>query len=85
MKYSGHRKLLCGIKNFKSNAFIFLGYYYSNTDASILVYKHRPERSGFNMYGVRREYASAIKFPCLITLHIGHLVLYIYVKLDIFY
>ena len=24
--------------------------YYTNTDASILVYKFRPERTGFNMY-----------------------------------
>ena len=31
-------------------------------DASILVYKFRPERTGFNMY------ATAINFPCIITL-----------------
>ena len=50
MKYSGHRKLLCELpKSSKLNAFILLGYQ-SNTDASILVYKHRPERTGFNMY-----------------------------------
>ena len=36
------------------------------TDASILVYKFRPERTGFNMYAV---YATAINFSCIITLH----------------
>ena len=50
MKYSGHRKLLCELSKLsKLNAFILLGYQ-TNTDASILVYKSRPERSGFNMY-----------------------------------
>ena len=47
MKYSGHRKLLCELS--KLNAFILLGYQ-TNTDASILIYKFRPERTGFNMY-----------------------------------
>ena len=42
MKYSGHRKLLCEFS--KLNAFN------SDTDASILVYKFRPEITGFNMY-----------------------------------
>ena len=37
------------IKIVNINAFIFLGYQ-SNTDVSILVYKFRPERTGFNMY-----------------------------------
>ena len=50
MKYSGHRKLLCEfLKLSKLNAFIFLGYQ-TNSDTSILVYKFRPERTGFNMY-----------------------------------
>ena len=50
MKYSGHRKLLCELSKLsKLNAFFLLGYL-SNTDASILVYKFRPERTGFNMY-----------------------------------
>ena len=50
MKYSGLRKLLCEfLKLLKLNAFILLGYC-TNTDASILVYKFRPERTGFNMY-----------------------------------
>ena len=50
MKYSGHRKLLCELSKFSQfNAFILLGYK-TNTDASILIYKFRPERTGFNMY-----------------------------------
>ena len=44
MKYSGFRKLLC-----EFHAFYLLGYK-TNTDASILVYKFRTERTGFNMY-----------------------------------
>ena len=49
-KYSGHRKLLCELSNLtKFNAFNLLGYY-TNTDASILVYKFRPKRTGFNVY-----------------------------------
>ena len=48
MKCSGHKKLFCEISKLsKFNG--FLGYK-TNTDASILVYKFRPERSGFNMY-----------------------------------
>ena len=43
-KYSGHRKLVCEFSKLsKLNAFNLLGYQ-SNTGASILVYKHRPER-----------------------------------------
>ena len=38
MKYSALRKLLCEFSKL------------SNTDASIIVYKFRPERTGFNMY-----------------------------------
>jgi len=50
MKYSGHRKLICEFSKFSNiNAFNLLGYK-TNTDASILVYKFRPERTGFNMY-----------------------------------
>jgi len=50
MKYSCHRKLLCELSKLsKFNAFILLGYQ-TNTDASILVYKFRPRRTGFNMY-----------------------------------
>ena len=50
MKYSGHSKLLYELSKLsKFNAFNLLGYY-RNTDTSILVYKFRPERTGFNMY-----------------------------------
>ena len=50
MKYSGHSKLLCELSKLsKLNANILLGCY-TNTDASILVYKFPPERTGFNMY-----------------------------------
>ena len=50
IKYSGNRKLLCELSKLsKFNAFNLLGYL-TNTDASILVYKFRPERTGFNMY-----------------------------------
>ena len=60
MKYSGQRKQLCELSKLsKLNAFILLGYQ-TNTDASILVYKFRPERTGFNMY--------ACNFPCIKSL-----------------
>ena len=50
MKYSVLRKLLNEFSKLsKFNAFDLLGYQ-ANTDASILVYKFRPERTGFNMY-----------------------------------
>ena len=50
MNYSGHRKILCEIlKSSKLNAYNLLGYK-TNTDASILLYKFRPERTCFNMY-----------------------------------
>ena len=50
MKYYGHRKLLFKLLILaKFNAFNLLGYW-TNTDASVLVYKFRPERTGFNMY-----------------------------------
>ena len=45
---SGHKKLFCEISKLsKFNG--FLGYK-TNTDASILVYNYRSERTGFNMY-----------------------------------
>ena len=47
MKYSGHRNQLCELSKF--NAFNLLRYE-TNTDASVLVYKFCPERTGFNMY-----------------------------------
>ena len=50
MKYSGYKKLLCEFSKLsKSNTFILHGYE-TNTNASILVFKVRPERTGFNMY-----------------------------------
>ena len=50
MTYSGLRKLLHEFSKLsKLNAFNLLGYF-TNTDASILVYKFRPERTGFKMY-----------------------------------
>ena len=50
MKYSGHRNLLCELSKLsKFNAFNLLGYQ-TNTDASILVYKFCPKRTGFNVY-----------------------------------
>ena len=55
MKYSGHRKLLCELSKLsKLNASILLGYL-MNTDPSILVYKFRPERTGFNMYAEYKQ------------------------------
>ena len=55
MKYPCHRKLLCELSKLsKLNAFILLAYY-SNSDASILVYKYRPERTGFYMYAANTQ------------------------------
>ena len=66
MKYSDLRKLLCEFSKLsKFNAFNLLGYE-TNTDAFILVYKFRLERTEENC--VRRVYATAIMFPCIITL-----------------
>ena len=49
MKYLGHRKLLCELSKLSEfNAFNLL--LTINNDATILVYKFRPERTGFNMY-----------------------------------
>ena len=63
MKYYGHRKLLCELSKLsKFNALNLLGYL-TNTDASILVYKFRPKRTGFNF--LRNVYTTAINFPCI--------------------
>ena len=68
MKYSGHRKILCELSKLsKLNAFILLGYL-TNTDAPILVYKFRPERTGFNMYADSQSNTTAIHFPSISTL-----------------
>ena len=49
MKYSGDRKLLCKLSELlKFKTFNLLGYQ-RNTDASIIVYKFRLERTGFNV------------------------------------
>ena len=57
MKYSGLRKLLCEFSKLsKLNVFILFGYC-TNTDASILGYKFRPERTGFNVYAHYAIYA----------------------------
>ena len=50
MKYSGIMKLLCKFSKLsKFNIFNLLRYK-TNIDASILVYKFHPERTGFIMY-----------------------------------
>ena len=67
MKYSGHKKLLCELSKLsKFNAFNFLGYL-TNTDASILVYKFRPKRTGFNVYAeyTRPQLTFLALEPCL--------------------
>ena len=66
MKYSGHWKLLRELsKLLKLNAFILLGHQ-RNTDASTLVYKHRPERTGFNMYAenTQQQLTVLTLLPC---------------------
>ena len=70
MKYSGHTKLLCELSKLsKFNTFNLLGYQ-TNTDASIIVYKFRPERTGFNMYTDCKEYATPVNFSCLYYLDV---------------
>ena len=77
MKYSGQRKLLSEFSKLsKLNAFNLL-YNKTNTDASILVYKVRPERTGFNMYA---EYTRPhINFPCISTLKKAMFKLYVHI------
>ena len=58
MKYSGHRKLLCELSKLSTlNDFTLLRYQ-KNTHTSILVYKQRQQRTGFNI--------TSINFPCLL-------------------
>ena len=67
MKYSGLRKLLYEFSKLsKLNAFNFLGHQ-SNIDASILVYKFRLERTGFNMYAeyTQLQLAFLELVPCI--------------------
>ena len=61
-KYSGHRKLLCELlKLSKLNAFILLEHWCIYSCLQI------PPREDWFQY-VRRVYATAINFPCIITL-----------------
>ena len=41
--------------------------FYRNTDASILVYNHRPERTGFNMYveNTQQQLTFLALLPCV--------------------
>ena len=64
MKYSGI--LLCELSKLsKFNALNLLGYQ-TNTDASILVFKFRPKRTGFNMYAeyTRPQLTFLALHPC---------------------
>ena len=73
--HSGHRKLLCELSKLsKYNVFNLLGYN-TNTDASILVHKFHPGRTGFNMYAkytqlqltflaLQPRYSFSIKVTC---------------------
>jgi len=64
MKYSGQRKLLCELSKLsKFNAFNLLGYY-TNTDASIRVYKFRRELLSLCTQSIR----NCINFPSITTL-----------------
>jgi len=65
MKYSGI--LLCELSKLsKFNALNLLGYQ-TNTDASILVFKFRPKRTGFNMYAeyTRLQLTFLALHPCI--------------------
>ena len=55
-------KLLCEL------SIILLGHL-KNTDASILVYKHRPERTGFNVYAenTQQQLTFLALLPCSIV------------------
>ena len=55
MKYSGHRKLLCELSKL------------SKLNASIFVYKFRPEIIGFNMYAeyTQQQLIFLALLPCL--------------------
>ena len=50
MKYSGYKKLLCEYQIITNKCFHPPWILELNTDAYFLVYNHRPERTGFNMY-----------------------------------
>ena len=66
MKYSGHRKLLCELSKLSTlNDFTLLRYQ-KNTDTSILVYKQRQQRTGFNMYteNAQQQLTFLALLPC---------------------
>ena len=63
MKYSGHRKLLCELSNFLNSMLL------SSSDTKrTLIHSclQIPPRENWFQY-VRRVYATAINFPCIIT------------------
>ena len=64
MKYSGHKKVLCELSKLSKFYAINLLGYWTNTDASIHVYKLRPERE----LQFSRVYATTINFPCITSL-----------------
>ena len=49
MTYSGHRKLLFELSKLSNSMLLTSSDTKTNTDASILVNKFRPERTGFDM------------------------------------
>ena len=66
MKYFAHKKLQYELSKLsKLNSFIPLGYQ-KNTDASSLVYKYHPERTGFNMYAenTQQQLTFLTLLPC---------------------
>ena len=69
MKYSGQRQVIRKLSKLsKFNVFNLLGYQ-TNTDASILNYKFRPKRTGFNMYAeyTQPQLTFLAFVPCLKT------------------
>ena len=64
IKYSGHRKVLCEL----SKLLKYMIYPPDNTDASILVYKYCPERTGFNMYAenTQLQLTFLALLPCIL-------------------
>ena len=64
MKYSDYRKLWCELSNLsKLNVFNLFGFW-TNTD--FFLFTNSAQRELFQY--VRRVYATAINFPCIITL-----------------
>ena len=84
MKYSGHRKLLCELSKLsKFNALNLFGYY-TNTDASLLVYKFRPKRTGFNMYAeyTQPQLTFLAIHPCIhLSINISRLAIHLPIHL----